>query len=275
MTEDFSSNVAMNLGWVFDMEDTGKMLTFLNDTTSAMMYIVCETFDASGASLGTETSAGTMMYVPADTTPRVTSISIVRNATLDGYLVQGISTLTANAQVSAATGTTISGYETKIENILYKENPASSSVLNMAGERSVEVTAIDSRGRKHTAEKTYTVYAYAAPKVKNVYVERCDSTGSEAMIEGEKLRFTLEAESSRIHSDTINPLTVKVYAKQRISNEWNLINTYPNTTDTVNYSNYVLNGEYSNLKSYDIMFEISDKVGTIVEWQSQVGTQNV
>ena len=275
MTNQILGNVGENAMWSIDMQGASIMNTFLKDTTSAMLYIVCTTYDENKNELGTETSSGITMYVPENIVPVISDIAVENVDVLSEHLVQGISRVVVSTTANGTAGAQIVKYETVIGGVTYSSNPVSSGILTSAGKKTAKVTVTDTRGRTATDTIDFTVYAYSAPKILSILAERCNSTGTDAMIDGEYIRFSLNAEAARIHSEDVNPLAVKVYAKLRTGESWTLANTYTSTVDKVNYSGYVIAGTYSNLKSYELLFEITDKLNTTTVYQTGIGTQNV
>ena len=284
-TGTIGTGIGASKTWTLTAAEVATMLAFLSDATSATLTIVCVTRDETGAKLGETTSSGRTLYVPADVVPEISKVEIVKSNTVQEYLVQGKGTVSVVTTATAGNGASLSNskYQTRIGGVTYTGNPAVSNTLMMSGTVTAEVTVTDSRGRTATETADFEVYAYDAPKVAEISVERCNADGTEAAIDGEHLRLNLVAAASRIGGDaSVNPLTVKVYAKARSSGDWEEVGSFTNGSDSVNYSNQLLGHlsgteVYSNLASYDVQVVITDFVdgdgGTV--WQTQIGTQNV
>ena len=284
-TGTIGTGIGASKTWTLTAAEVATMLAFLSDATSATLTIVCVTRDETGAKLGETTSSGRTLYVPADVVPEISKVEIVKSNTVQEYLVQGKGTVSVVTTATAGNGASLSNskYQTRIGGVTYTGNPAVSNTLMMSGTVTAEVTVTDSRGRTATETADFEVYAYDAPKVAEISVERCNADGTEAAIDGEHLRLNLVAAASRIGGDaSVNPLTVKVYAKARSSGDWEEVGSFTNGSDSVNYSNQLLGHlsgteVYSNLASYDVQVVITDLVGSDGEtvWQTQIGTQNV
>lgn len=273
-TGTIAENVADTYAWTLTDADVSALLAALPAAVSGTLKIVCETFDAVGTSLGTE-SAGIAVTVPESVKPKVSEISITGlDLGLGVYYLQGVSRMQVDVTAEPGAGSTLASVIVTVDGKKYSGASITTDVLTGSGKVGASVAATDARGRTVNMGSTslVPVYAYSAPKISAFAIDRCNEDGTAAQIDGEHLRLTLDASSSLITMPSVNPVTAKIYTKLRSETDWTLAAEYSGESTSLALDNAVLPGVYSPLSSYDVRIVAADAIGLAAEIQTVIPT---
>ena len=136
-------------------------------STSGTGTITVQTKNGSTV-IGTK-SINITLTVPASVVPTISG-HVVAEATANiaskfGAYVQSKSTLKVTTTAAGAQGSTITAYQTVIENRSYTGSPCTSAAIAGSGTIAVKTTVTDSRGRTATKTTNVTVIAYSPPQI--------------------------------------------------------------------------------------------------------------
>ena len=258
-----AENVTATHAWTLTDADVSALLAALPAAESGTLKIVCETSDAAGKPLGTESAALTAT-VPATVRPTISGINITGLDLGKGNVyLSGISRMKVDVTATPGAGSTIRSVIVTVDGKKYSGASITTVPLS-SGTVGADVTITDARGRTASggSVSAVPVYAYAAPKLSAFAIERCSEDGSAVQIDGEYLRFTLDASASLIAMPSANQVTAEIYTKLRSASKWTLAGSYNNQTNVLKLENAVLPGTYSPLSSYDILLRLTDSMGT-------------
>ena len=273
-TGEIARSVAGAYTWALTASDVSALYAALPNAESGTLKIVCETFDAAGTSLGKE-SLSITASIPAGIRPSVTNISITGMDLGNGtYFLQGVSRMQVEVTAAPGEGAEIASVVVEVDGKRYNGNSITTDVLKDSGRVSASTTVTDTRGR--TANfgygSTIPVYAYSAPTLNAFVIERCTEDGAAVKIDGEKLRFTLDAKSSLVAMPSVNPVKAEIYTKLRSAAEWTLSVSYSDERNTLSLENVLLPGTFSPLSSYDVQLLLTDGFGTQTERRTVITT---
>lgn len=144
--------------------------------------IYCYTYKSDGTHIGTETVEFSITVPTYSITPKVITSG---NNLLNGFFVQGKSTLNVEINAGTSYGASITSYSTVLDGKTYTTPKFTSEVLSN-GFKTAAVTVKDSRGVSATVNSTgYTVYAYSTPLITSFTAERqSDGTTVLATVKG-------------------------------------------------------------------------------------------
>ena len=165
-----SSSCTTSCSWT-PSNDLAKQIP---NSTSGVGNITVDTYNGS-TKVGSSTQLF-RLYVNGSMYPTFTSLSLTGNNLLNGYYVQGKSTVTA--KINGATGSygsTITGYSISGHSLSSSSSSATSGVFTGSGNATYKATIMDSRGRTATKQQSIYVYPYSAPSVSFTLVSRADS----------------------------------------------------------------------------------------------------
>lgn len=225
-------------------------------TVGGTLY--CDTY-SGGALLGT-TAISISAAIPASVIPTLTysmAEAVSGIASKFGAYIQGNSKLTVTLSPSGAYGSTISSVTTTVNGTTYTTTSFTTAVLASSGSKAMSIVVKDSRNRTATYTVNYSVAAYAAPKLTNVSVFRCNSNGA-ASHTGAYMSVTLTGQVTSLNN--LNNVAFTVGYKLKTAS------SYTNTT--LNASGYTINGTYivggslSNQSAYDVRIAATDYFST-------------
>lgn len=217
-------------------------------------------------------------FNPSITTPTRTELTSAINTYMSGTIINGRSRIrfssTATTRYSASVSNiqirfTHSGGGTWTYNVSGSGNTRTYdwNANNTSGTWTVVMIVTDSRGRTATSSGTsFSVTAYTAPKLTVATANR-DATTSTT------LRLNVTATNSSISGK--NQMTFKVYTKPRSSSTWSASkHTVTSTNGTISLSNHAITS-YSETESYDVQFEVYDRLTNSIYAEVTVGTTKV
>ena len=187
-TETFT-NVAGSMSWTPALATYGPRIP---NARTASAVITCETF-YGGVSWGSSSKTVTLSF-PGSVGVSISSVAIACDnsgtaASAFSLFVQGYSraraTISTNSAASSAGnryGATISRYELSIGGAAVSgaSNVLTSAAVSASGSVTATVKVTDSRGFTATKTASFTVSAYAKPKLSAVSVFRCGASGTAA-----------------------------------------------------------------------------------------------
>lgn len=236
-----------------------SLCSTIPNSTSGILGLSLQTFNGS-TKIGSVYKQVTI-YVPSNVVPTMsfTVSDATGYSTKYGGYVQNKSKVKTVITASGAYGSTIKAYSTNVNGQKYTTATSTSSAITTSGSISVICNVTDSRGRVKSETKTITAIAYSNPKLENISVNRCDSTGA-LNSGGTHLKVSFKS--------TITSLNNKNSAKYVVKYKKNGTAEYT-TVALANYDNVysVTNGEYifeaDKTSSYDVIFTMSDDFTTL------------
>lgn len=142
-------------------------LNAIPSATSGTAKVTVTTYSGS-TKIGSAVSKNFTLTVPADVVPTISGVAVsdtTTNQTTFGNMVQSKSKTKFTITAAGALGSTITAYKTEFEGKSYTGATPTAGTITKSGTASAKITITDSRGRTATTTKTWTVVAYAAPKI--------------------------------------------------------------------------------------------------------------
>ena len=169
------------------------------NNVSYKAVIWCDTI-LNGKVIGSK-SVDIIVKVPTTAQPTIGTITATEaNAQVTlGELVQGMSYLTVNVPANGVYGSTIIDITSKLDDVTYKGSTFTTDTLIFSGEKTLTVTAKDSRGRTVSKSLAITVQPYEPPQILAFSAVRCDSAGAERD-DGECAKITYQYAISNINN---------------------------------------------------------------------------
>lgn len=225
------------------------------NSSSGLLKLTLITYSGD-IKVGTSVSKTIDVSLPEDITP---TLSIITSDINGHYSVfnQYISTKSKLKIVADATGVlgaTISSYQIHFNNNTYN----SSSVeldLDKGGEFPIEITVIDSRGKKTTEQSTITIFDYTNPSISSLKCVRCNEDGTTNK-RGNYARITLDYGFTSI-DENANSAIISVYYKKKSDSDENYALVKTDTVTDTNGSFDIITDTIDNV-SYDFKIIIED-----------------
>ena len=228
------------------------------NATTVAGTLYCDTY--SGSTLLGTCAISVSATIPASVTPTLTytmSEAVSGIASRFGAYIQGNSRLAVSITPYGAYGSTISSVTTTVNGTTYTTTSFTTATLQSAGSQTMRITVKDSRNRTATYTVSYTVTAYAAPKLTNVAIYRCNSNGA-ASHTGAYMSVTFTGQVTSLNNSNTVAFTIGYKLKTASS--------YTNTTlGTSGYSvsgTFIVGGSLSNQAAYDIRLGATDYFST-------------
>jgi microcystin-dependent protein len=228
------------------------------NATTVAGTLYCDTY--SGSTLLGTCAISVSAAIPASVTPTLTytmSEAVSGIASRFGAYIQGNSKLAVSITPSGAYGSTVSSVTTTVNGTTYTTTSFTTAVLQSAGSQTMRITVKDSRNRTATYTASFSVTAYAAPKLTNVAIYRCNSNGA-ASHTGAYMSVTFTGQVTSLNSRNTVAFAVGYKLKTASS--------YTNTTlGTSGYSvsgTFIVGGSLSNQAAYDIRLGATDFFST-------------
>ena len=231
-------------------------------STSGTVAVVLETY--SGTTLIATVTKNVTANVPTSIVPSIsafTAVSSVTSGTFANLYVQGKTTAKLTATATAGTGSSISSYTYSGSgiNTTVTTNTATTSTLQTSGTQTYTVTVKDARGRSASKTVSITVYAYSAPTIGPVSVQRCDANGN-LTDSGTYAKYTVNSSYSTVNAK--NTRTVTVAYSSNSGSSYSAETTLQAATDTANTKTGVYGGgAFAISSAYVIRFTIKDAYG--------------
>ena len=175
----YSTTVATGVGTSYSYLTQLAMASYCTNATSAKGTFTVDTYN-DGTLIGTKTVDVTLT-VPANIVPSVSGASAVEqnSAVTMGFFVQNQSKLKITITANGSYGSSISDYSTTFEGKIYKGSTFTIDNVPNSGDRPLNVTVKDSRGRTKTYSKTISVTTYSKPSIGLFSAVRCNAQGQE------------------------------------------------------------------------------------------------
>ena len=241
-------------------------------STSGTATVTVQTYSDSGCTtkVGSAVSKTFTVTIPSSYVPSGTlSASYSNTASLSGttYYLQNKTSVTLSVTSGkAGTGSTLKSYtfkrgSTTIKTVTTAAATASySEVIPTTGSVTYSVVITDNRGRTTTKTvSAVTVYAYTTPTLTVDSCWRSDSSGNMNRAQGKFLTVKATFGCSNINSKNTASCTVKY--KANTDSSWSSATALTSgTAKTMNGGN--TNGGFSLENTYDVLFTVTDTVGS-------------
>lgn len=235
-------------------------LNAIPSATSGTAKVTVTTYSGS-TKIGSAVSKNFTLTVPASVVPTISSVAVAdttTNLATFGNMVQNKSQAKLTITAAGSLGSTITAYKTVFESKTYTGATPTTSTITKSGTATATITVTDSRGRTASTTKTWTVIAYAAPKITSFTVVRCLSDGTENY-EGTFAKIAFNFAISSISSKNAN--TYAIEYKAQSSTTWTALTN--GTGYAVNTSFTSATGLFSVDSSYDLRLSITDSFATV------------
>lgn len=131
-----------------------------------------------------------------------------------------------------------------------------------SGDLTFTVKAVDSRGRRSTEQSAaLTVYSYSVPTISAFTAKRDSQDASKIVVNGSWSFASINDKNS---------VTAKIKYKLKTASEWSI-----STTTISKDTDITLAESFDVSKSYDLMLEVTDAVGSSTTSQTRISTQDV
>lgn len=235
-------------------------LNAMPSATSGTAKVTVTTYSGS-TKIGAAVSKNFTLTVPASVVPSISSVAVAdttTNQTTFGNMVQNKSRAKFTITAAGSLGSTITAYKTVFESKTYTGATPTTSTITKSGTATATITVTDSRGRTASTTKTWTVVAYAAPKITSFTATRCLADGTENY-EGTFLKVAFNYSISSVNSKNANSYVIEY--KPQSGTTWTALTN--GTGYAVNTSIISAKGLFDVDSSYDLRLSITDSFTTI------------
>ena len=235
-------------------------LNAIPNATSGTAKVTVTTYSGS-TKIGSAVSKNFTLTVPASVVPTISSVAVADTTTHQttfGNMVQSKSKPKFTITAAGALGSTIKAYKTVFEGKTYTGATPTTAVITKSGTASAAITVTDSRGRTATYTKTWTVVAYAAPKIVSFQGFRCLADGTENY-EGTYAKIAVNFSIASVNSKNAN--TYAIEYKLQSATTWSPLTN--GTGYALNTSIISASGPFGVDSSYDIRLTVKDSFATI------------
>lgn len=235
-------------------------LNAIPSATSGTAKVTVTTYSGS-TKIGSAVSKNFTVTVPSTVVPTISSVAVEDTTThfaTFGNMVQNKSIAKFTITAAGALSSTIKTYKTVFEGKTYTGATPTTSTITKSGTASAVITVTDSRGRTATFTKTWTVVAYAAPKIVSFTAARCLADGTENY-EGTFVKATFNFTLASVNSKNKNTYVIEY--KPQSGTTWTALTN--GTGYAVNTSIISAQGLFDVDSSYDLRLSITDSFTTI------------
>lgn len=235
-------------------------LNAVPNATSGTAKVTVTTYSGS-TKIGSAVSKNFTLTVPSTVVPSISSVAVNDTTAYQGTfgsMVQNKSVPKFTITAVGALGSTIKTYKTEFENKSYSGASPTTNTITGSGTMSAKITVTDSRGRTATTTKTWTVFAYSAPKIISFQGFRCLADGTENY-EGTYLKAALNFSISSVNEK--NAKSYSVEYKLKTATTWTTLTS--GAVYALNESIISASGFMSVDSSYDIRLSVTDSFTTI------------
>lgn len=235
-------------------------LNAIPSATSGTAKVTVTTYSGS-TKVGAAVSKNFTVTVPATVVPTFSSVAVADTTTNQatfGNMVQNKSKAKFTITAAGSLGSTITAYKTVFEGKTYTGATPTTSTITKSGTASAAITVTDSRGRTASFTKTWTVVAYAAPKITSLTAARCLADGTENY-EGTFTKVSFNFTIASVNSKNANTYVIEY--KPQSSTTWTALTN--GTGYAVNTSVISATGPFDIDSSYDLRLSITDSFATI------------
>lgn len=235
-------------------------LNAIPSATSGTAKVTVTTYSGS-TKIGSAVSKNFTLTVPASVVPTISSVAVndtTTNQTTFGNMVQSKSKPKFTITAAGALSSTITAYKTVFEGKTYTGATPTTATITKSGTASATITVTDSRGRTATYTKTWTVVAYAAPKIVSFQGFRCLADGTENY-EGTYAKIAVNFSIASVNSKNAN--TYAIEYKQQSATTWSPLTN--GTGYALNTTIVSASDSFGIDSSYDIRLTVKDSFATI------------
>lgn len=245
----------------------------LPSTQKGVLRFTFRTYSDSGYSnqIGDAVYKEVTLYIPDDeTTKAEVSMSLAPVGSLPdafkGLYVQGKTKVKAALSADGKYDAEIKSYSMKVAGKTYDSgDDYTSDYLTKSGGFTVYGYAKDSRGYTGSATKLITVIGYANPKLLNVEVSRCDSTGT-LDDSGTYLKIKAKRSYSPVKSDGVQKNFCWIRYRYKLSSassysSWTTILAKDSLTSDQVETGALLSGKLSATSTYMVQVQAIDDIG--------------
>jgi hypothetical protein len=253
-----SGTIASNVGASYSWAVPLSLANAIPNNTSGSGTITCKTYN--GSTLIGTASVTFKATVPSSVVPTISTVNISEAvsgiaAKFNAY-VQHKSKLKVAITAAGAYSSTISKYETKIQNVAYAGNSFTSNIITASGTISIVTTVTDSRGRTASKTSNITVLAYALPKITTFNAFRCNADGTENP-DGTRVKVELNFSISPVNNLNDKYYEV-VYRLKGSTGSWGAIAS----GNIYSRNDSFISGSYFNPdNAYDLALQLYDYFG--------------
>ena len=235
-------------------------LNAIPNATSGTAKVTVTTYSGS-TKIGSAVSKNFTVTVPATVKPTISSVAVADTTTNQatyGNMVQGKSKAKFTITAAGALSSSITAYKTVFEGKTYTGATPTTNAITGSGSVSATITVTDSRGRTASFTKTWTVVAYAAPKIISFQGYRCLEDGTENY-DGTFLSLAVNYSIAAVNNKNTN--TYAIEYKLQSATTWEPLTN--GTGYALNTSIISEKGILSTESSYDVRLSITDSFGTV------------
>ena len=270
-----SGAIATNVGASVSWTPPLSLASQIPNATSGVCTITCNSF-VNGTLTGTRTCTLTLT-VPSSVVPTISAVAVDdTNSTVKTRIaayVKSLSKLSVAITAAGAYSSTISSYRTTLDGVTYTAASfTATKALSAAGSLTLTVTVTDSRGRTATYSTTITVLDYTYPSISRFTAERCNSGGTAAQVDGNKVRYNLTGSGSALNNQ--NTLTCTIYYKLSTASAWTQAETVTHSSYALSKTNKLMSQTFDPLYSYNLKVTVADYFYS-VEQIISIGTKQV
>lgn len=259
-----SNSCTTSCSWIPSNDLAEQIPNSLNGVGS----IVVDTYNGS-TKVGSSSKTFTL-YVNGSMYPTFTALTLKGNNLLNGYYVQGKSSVTAQIEDAAGSyGSTISSYNITGHNLSASSSSATSSILTQSGTLAYKATTTDSRGRTATKQQSIYVYPYSTPSVTFELLSRATSD-KVANEQGEYVKVIINYVIISINNANAKSYTLDYRVKG--SNSWTSLIGNTLFTDYINTGlEITTNVKLSVASTYEFRIGVKDSYTTSYNY-GEIGT---
>lgn len=235
-------------------------LNAIPNATSGTATVTVTTYSGS-TKIGSAVSKSFTLTVPSTVIPTISSVAVAdttTNQSTFGGMVQSKSKPKFTITAAGALGSTIKAYKTEFESKTYTGATPTASAITGSGSVSAKITVTDSRGRTASTTKTWTVIAYAAPKIISFQGFRCLADGTENY-EGTYLNAAINFSISPVAEKNTASYTVEY--KLKTATAWTTLTS--GSVYALNQNIISASGAFGVDNSYDIRLSVADSFATV------------
>lgn len=247
---DTSTSYAIPTSWINAMPNA----------TSGTAKVTVTTYSGS-TKIGSAVSKNFTVTVPATVVPTISSVAVADttiNQTTFGNMVQSKSKPKFTITAAGAYSSTITAYKTVFQGKTYTGATPTAAAITGSGTVTAKITVTDSRGRTASVDKSWTVVAYAAPKIASFTVTRCLADGTENY-DGTYIKAAINYSISAVNNK--NAASYSLQYKAKTSTTWEALTSGTNYALNTTYTS--TDGPFSVDSSYDVRLTVKDSFVTV------------
>lgn len=261
-----------------------SLMSNIPSAKSATITLVLYTYN--GSSVVGENTASFTANVPDNSTtkPSVSLNSLLPVSGLpskfSSLYVQDKSKVQANVSSSGKYGATIKSCVMTVDGISYGEKQNyTSGYLTSHGEKTVTITATDSRGLSNSVSQKINVIAYSVPKINVSTCRRCDANGN-LSDSGTYLKIVAQRTYSKVMSgNTQNNFCLIRYRYKASASAsysaWTTILARDSLSSDMVSTGALLGGVLAVSASYQVQIQALDDIGEYSETTINIETETV